>query len=181
MPGGHRAGRPQPSCSSDCRRRNEPARKESASIAGVSVPTEVTKSGARPPDLDYAFLASWAGLQPDGTMTAVGMSFLRVSRQDTPMTLAVAGRVRLYDDASETQLTIRLVSPAGITVEVSNALKAAAGPDTQYGDNRRQVLFVLNTHAPIDHLGSYTVTIALDGVKVRELIFEVVKPPDHQA
>lgn len=151
-------------------------------MADVSEPAEQpSTSGKRPPDLDYAFLASWAGLQPDGTMTAVGMSFLRVTRQESPMTLAVAGRVRLYDDVSETQLTIRLMSPAGVTVEVSNALKAAAGPDTQYGDDRRQVLFVLNTHAPIDRVGSYSVTVALDSAQVRELIFEVVNPPDQRA
>lgn len=137
---------------------------------------EATGDG-RPPDLDYAFLASWAGLQPDGTMTAVGMGFLRVPRQPNPMTLAVAGRVRLYDDVPEAQLTIRLVSPAGVTVEVTNALKAAEGTDAQYGDNRRQVLFVLNTHAPLDQVGSFNVTLWLDRVQVRELIFEVVESP----
>lgn len=147
----------------------------------VGDPASEADTIARSADLDYAFLASWAGLQPDGTMTAVGMSFLRVTRQDSPMTLAVAGRVRLYGDVPETQLTIRLESPVGVTVEVSNALKAAAGRDAQYGDDRRQVLFVLNTHAPVDVLGSYRVKIALDGTEARELIFEVVNSPDQQA
>src|SRR5512133_4149194 len=38
---------------------------------------------SRPPELDYAFLASWAGIQADGTLTAVGISFLRVRQVAT--------------------------------------------------------------------------------------------------
>jgi len=64
----------------------------------------------RLPELDYAFLASWAGIQADGTKTAVGMGFLRVV-QAAATPIAVAGRIRVFNDSDPTPFSIRVVHP----------------------------------------------------------------------
>jgi hypothetical protein len=134
----------------------------------------------RPAELDYAFLASWAGLQPDGTMTAVGMSFLRVQRQDMPMSLAVAGRIRVYGASEGARLTIRMTRPGANALEVSDWLRVSNDESASYDDGRRQILFVLNTQTQISEAGMYTVDISLDDKLARTLKFEVIPSPAAQ-
>ena len=131
---------------------------------------------SRPPELDYAFLASWAGFQADGTMTAVGMSFLRV-RQVATTPMAVAGRIRLFKDSESAPLAIRIATPSGPAVEIVDEVAPSEDEATRYGDDRQQLLFVLNTHVQTAQLGKYDVQISLNDQVVRTLSFEVVAPP----
>ena len=160
------------------------------SVVGFPSPTERTlarttaqvrivppmTADSRPPELDYAFLASWAGIQADGTLTAVGMSFLRV-RQVATTPMAVAGRIRLFKDSEPAPLAIRIASPSGPAVEIVDEVAQSEDEATRYGDDRQQLLFVLNTHVQTAQLGKYDVQISLNDQVVRTLSFEVVAPP----
>jgi hypothetical protein len=131
---------------------------------------------SKPPELDYAFLASWAGIQADGTLTAVGMSFLRV-RQVATTPMAVAGRIRLFKDSQPAPLAIRIATPSGPAVEIVDEVAPSEDEATRYGDDRQQLLFVLNTHVQTAQLGKYDVQISLNDQIVRTLSFEVVALP----
>ena len=128
------------------------------------------------PELDYAFLASWAGIQADGTLTCVGMSFLRVLQ--APVTsMAVAGRIRLFDQSPPTQLGIRVAIPGGGGIEVTDQIQPSGEDSRRYGENREQVLFVLNTQVPTIAIGKYDVILTLGNETVRRLSFEVAPLP----
>jgi len=130
----------------------------------------------RKPELDYAFLASWAGIQADGTLTAVGMSFLRV-RQAPITPIAVAGRIRFFSDSQPAPLAIRIATPNAPAVEIVDELAPSDDEATRYGGDKQQLLFVLNTHVQTAQLGKYDVQISLSGKEVRTLSFEVVAQP----
>jgi hypothetical protein len=134
----------------------------------------MTKS--RPPELDYAFLASWAGIQADGTLTAVGMSFLRV-RQAPLTAMAVGGRIRFFIDSEPVPLAIRIAAPNAPAVEIVDEIAPSDDEATRYGGDRQQLLFVLNTHVQTAQLGKYDVQISLNDKVVRTLSFEVVAQP----
>jgi hypothetical protein len=138
--------------------------------------TTLLVANSRPPELDYAFLASWAGIQADGTLTAVGMSFLRV-RQVTATPLAIAGRIRLFKSSQPAPLAIRIATPSGLAIEILNEVAPSDNEATRYGDDRQQLLFVLNTQVQTADLGKYDVQISLNGELVRTLSFEVVAQP----
>lgn len=126
-------------------------------------------------ELDYAFLASWAGIQADGTLTAAGMSFLR-RKQSDHSPIAIAGRIRMRSDLESAYLTIRLSPPTGggAVLEISDRLTPSGGDAGIYDANRRQILFVLNTQLMSAALGTYDVELRLNGDMARNLSFEVV-------
>lgn len=125
-------------------------------------------------ELDYAFLAHWARVNADGTLTAVDASFLRVAvPPETLLPLAIAGRVRFIDEPYSAELVIEFQG-AGINMAYSATIKADEG--SSYGDRRRHALFALTTQIPVVGPGEYSVNVSLDGKLVRELIFTTVDP-----
>lgn len=123
-------------------------------------------------ELDYAFLAQWAGVQNDGTLTAVGMSFVRVTAPAPGQVFAfcVAGRIRgPHDDDAELEIAIE--APAGQLVRVSGALRLTG--EGRYSPGRAHSLFAVNTQVPLVEAGLYTVTVTVGGQVGRVLKFEV--------
>ncbi len=127
-------------------------------------------------ELDYAFLAQWARVNGDGTLTAVDASFLRVTAQPGALfPMAVAGRVRFLGEPYSSDLVIELQGP-DLSVQVSATITADEG--SSYGDGRRHALFALTTQVPIVGPGEYRVSVSLDGQPARVLIFTVVTPSE---
>lgn len=125
-------------------------------------------------ELDYAFLAQWARVNRDGTLTAVDASFLRASAPaGTLFPVAVAGRVRFPSAPYSAELVIELEGP---DLSVGYSATVTADEGSSYGDGRRHSLFALTTQVPIVGPGEYRVTVSLDGSPVRVLIFTAVPP-----
>ena len=108
--------------------------------------------------------------RPTEPLTAVGMSFLRVRQVATT-------RIRLFKDSEPAPLAIRIATPSGPAVEILDEVAPSEDEATRYGDDRQQLLFVLNTHVQTAQLGKYDVQISLNHQVVRTLSFEVVAPP----
>ncbi len=122
-------------------------------------------------ELDYAFLAQWARVNGDGTLTAVDASFLRVSGLPGSLfPMAIAGRVRFLGEPYSADLLIELEGPGA---SVAFSATVTADETSSYGDGRRHSLFALTTQVPIIEPGEYRVTISLDGKRARVLIFTV--------
>lgn len=135
-------------------------------------------------ELDYAFPAEWAKVNPDGTLTSINASFLHfVSPLGAPMQFAVAARLRFTGACTDCDLRIELRAPDGSTMTFKDHIEAANAPT--YGDPpRRHVLTVLNTGFIIQAYGMVNIKIFLNDSLVRTLMFDISTPPtqaEHQA
>jgi hypothetical protein len=62
-------------------------------------------------------------------------------------------------------------------IQIVDQVAPSDDETTRYGEDRQQLLFVLNTHVQTASLGKYDVQISLNDVVVRTLSFEVVAQP----
>lgn len=126
-------------------------------------------------ELDYAFLAQWARVNADGTLTAVDASFLRVFiRKGGMLPLAIAGRVRFLEPPYEADLTVEL-KVGNVSLDYSGHITASEA--SAYGKGRRHSLFALTTQVPINEYGEHIITVKLNGgEQARTLIFTAVGP-----
>ncbi len=124
-------------------------------------------------ELDYAYLAEFAQLI-DGKLTAVNASFIDV-KTAVPghFQFAVAGRVRAPADADQIRLTVKLVSPDGITFAWNAELTPEGLP---VYDGKVGILFAVRLGIPITRHGLFVVTIDVDDEEARRLAFEAVEP-----
>lgn len=121
-------------------------------------------------ELDYALLAEWARVNATGTLTVIDGSFLRVHAPvGTLVPLAVAGRVRFLGEPFETTVRVQFELTEGPSISFEVA--ATAEEEASYGDDRRHVLFALNTQLPVLSAGRCKVSIFLNGVLARDLYF----------
>ncbi len=90
-------------------------------------------------ELDYAFLAQFAKVNGDGTLTALEASFLRmtVAEGSGVVPVAVAGRIRFPGEPYSAHLEVHFLSPGGNVVQYG--LLAQADKPSEYGDGRRHV------------------------------------------
>lgn len=130
-------------------------------------------------ELDYAFLAEYAKVEPSGNLTAVGASYTHVAVSGFPAQhlVSVAGRVRIK--LGETpSLRVRLQSPdESLTLEAG--LQLAAGPDSRpYGPNLDTlgIQFAMTVALPLPVPGLYKVHVLLDDEEVRFLAFTASSP-----
>lgn len=124
------------------------------------------------PDLDYAYLAEYARVDPVGTLSVIGASFTEVTGVRFPASMAVyiAGRLRMAEGADPTQLTIRFNGPTAQTPRVE--VGAAMAPDglaTYRG--RVGVLFTVGMNVPLVEPGLQEFVIRLGDREVRTLRF----------
>ncbi|MFT4227954.1 DUF6941 family protein [Micropruina sp.] len=125
-------------------------------------------------ELDYAYLAQFARVDPDGTLTALNASFLRlIADPGAGVPLAVAGRIRFMSEPYEADLTVAFRSPSGGRLDFVTHVRAEE--PTTYADTRRHVLFALNTTV-VSEQGEYVVEISIDNVTVRTLIVTISHP-----
>jgi len=121
-------------------------------------------------ELDYAYLARWARVNPDGTLTAIDASFVATSAPGGVLQLAVAGRVRFKGAPYQCKADVAIAIGA-LTVSLGVDLSAVDAPS--YTGDRRHVLFALTTQIPVPEPGDCHVTISLDGELARELVCTV--------
>jgi len=128
------------------------------------------------PNLDYAFLADYAKIDANGTLTSVGASFTIIQTPELPATqlLSVAGRLRMAEDSKSVSLSFVFAGPASprIALEIPVAPENAVPYDGKVG-----VLFVATTLVPLMSEGLHTVTISIADRQVRLLAFEVKRAP----
>ena len=130
--------------------------------------------------LDYAFVADFAKVEPNGTLTAIGASWTFVQANTLPSVhrMAVAGRIR--GKVGEVPIAIR-VDVWGPDDTFRLAAEAQLGPSTKarpYGDGFVGHLFALDLQIPLPAVGLYVIYIDLDGERARRLAFDVVKAPE---
>ena len=133
-------------------------------------------------ELDYAFLAEYARVDPSGSLTSVGASYTHVGIPMTPTQhlLSVAGRIRITTESPSVLLRV-VMRDAAKTMSVSYETTLEPVPGARvYAGNKLGILFALNTLMPIIELGSYEVVLELDDVEVRRLYFtaETVEPAE---
>lgn len=126
-------------------------------------------------NLDYAFLADYARVEPNGTLTSIGASFTYVNAQSLPTNhrMAVAGRVRARIEERDIQLGVELVGP-------NESYVLRAGAELNPGDNVRPYgeerfvghLFALDVQVPLPSAGVYLINLSLAGEHVRTLAFD---------
>lgn len=130
------------------------------------------------PDLDFAFLADYAKVEPTGTLTAVSASWTHIEAMQLPAMhrMAIAGRIRARMDDPPIAVRVEIVGP-------DDAFRIAAGfsltprPDARpYGDGHIGHLFAVDTSIPLPTEGLYEVLILIDDEPARRLAFEVVRP-----
>lgn len=126
--------------------------------------------------IDYAFLADFAKVEPNGTLTVVGASFnfLTVPMVPVNYRLAVAGRVRSRKDDGTIPLRISFSGPnETYNINTDGELTPAEDALT-YGDGLLGHLFALDMQLPIPVVGTYTVDVTLPASGAsRRLAFEV--------
>ncbi|MBZ5735637.1 hypothetical protein K8Z61_14170 [Nocardioides sp. TRM66260-LWL] len=130
-------------------------------------------------EIDYAFLADYAKVNPTGSLTAVGASwhFLQVPALPTKHRLSIAGRVRGKVGDEAVAIEFRIQGPNdGFTISLGGELMAP--PNAGYGDGKVGLLFAVDIDVPLPTTGLYQVTVVLPDADVRRrLAFEVVLPP----
>lgn len=128
-------------------------------------------------NLDYAFLADYARVETNGTLTSIGASFTHVTAQSLPTShrIAVAGRVRAPLDERDIQLGIDLVGPNDSWVLRTEAVLNPTEDSRPYGDEGLiGHLFALDVQIPLPEEGLYRVNLVLNGEPVRMLAFDAV-------
>lgn len=134
-------------------------------------------------EIDYAFLADYAKVEPNGVLTAVGASwtFAESSQFPTAWRLAVACRVRatLAEGAIPFQVVFRGPVGAANTVTLTAGGELVPGEVVRpYGpEGRVGHLFAIDMQVPLPAPGLYEVEIELPqhGDR-RRLAFDAVRP-----
>lgn len=133
-------------------------------------------------ELDYAFLADYARVDPQGLLTAVGASFTPRRRPRRPgfAPHAVAGRVRARIDEGPVPIRVEIVGPEQ-SYTLGLATELTAGPNTQpYRDNISGHIFIVDMQMPLPVPGLYVINLYLAEEHARRLAFDVgtaARPP----
>lgn len=130
--------------------------------------------------LDYAFLADYAKVTANGTLTSVGASwtYLQAVNLPTQHRMSVAGRVRAKIAEDPVELRIEVKGPEELFhLGLDAQLRATPGA-RPYGDGYIGHLFALDMQVPLPRTGLYTVTLSVDGKWARDLKFDVEQVPE---
>lgn len=132
-------------------------------------------------DIDYAFVAEFARVEPNGTLTAIGSSwtFLEAETIPTAHRMAIAGRVKAHVDEGTVPVKVRLQGPDR-SFELSAEADLIRPPESKpYGGGFVGLLFAIDLQLLIPQTGLYEVFIELPAEqKTRRLAFEVVTPSE---
>lgn len=126
-------------------------------------------------ELDYAFLADFARVEPNGTLTAVGASWthLWVTQLPSVHRMAIAGRVRAAVSEGRIPVRVEIIDPEGSTIVSTDFGLEAGEGSLPYDGDRLGHLFAIETVIPIVSHGKFKVSVILSGDRVRDLFFEV--------
>lgn len=133
-------------------------------------------------DLDYAFVADFARVDPNGTLTAVGASWTHAWVHDVPaaIRLAVAGRMRLQEAEQAIPMRIEMENSAGELLVGTNFELSRSTNSVAYRDGRVGILFAVNAVVPVTEIGLVHIGVLAQDLKLRDLYFEVLKRDPSQ-
>lgn len=131
-------------------------------------------------ELDYAFLADYARVESNGTLTVIGASWTFIVASQVPAVhrMAIAGRIRSTPEAEPVPLRIEVVAPEGKYRMALNAELTRAPAARPYGAaGRVGHLFAVDMDLPLPVYGLYEVHIHVADRHARRLAFDVVEGP----
>ena len=133
-------------------------------------------------ELDYAFLADFARVDPNGTLTAIGASWTFVHAVLLPSVhrMAVAGRIRAKKEAGPVVIRVAIHGPGDAFTLAADSEIAASPATRPYGSGLVGHLFAWNLEVPLPNEGVYSIYIDVDGERARRLAFEVVRSADQR-
>ena len=126
-------------------------------------------------ELDYAFIADFAKVEPNGTLTVNSASWTSLRTPVLPVArrLAIAGRIRAHVDESPVALQIVFSAPDQ-AFNIGTEALLSPGPDARpYGDGKIGHLFALDWQVLLPSVGLYTINITINGEHARRLAFDV--------
>lgn len=130
-------------------------------------------------EIDYAFLADFAKVEPNGTLTSVGASFTYLTAPAFPSAhrIAIAGRVRARVHERDIPFRITFTTP-NEQVRLNTEGELSPSPHIRpYGEGWLGHLFALDMQIPLPVPGLYWIEIDVgDGASVRRLAFEAGLP-----
>lgn len=124
-------------------------------------------------ELDYAFVASFARVNHNNTLTVLDAGFLGVEISKLPkeFTYYIAGRIRFRNGCSGTDLGVEIKNPDGAYV---NAVKQIEATADVYGEDRRShAMFAVGVTSDVSQYGDVDITVRIDGKICRMLKFTV--------
>lgn len=127
-------------------------------------------------EIDYAFVADYARVEENGTLTTVGASymFLGVERFPAPHRLYIAGRVRGREDEEPPVMSVTVTGPGDPPFKVSTTAQLQRSTNARpYGDGKLGYLFAMEASIVLAAPGLCEVIITLpDYDEERRLAFE---------
>lgn len=133
--------------------------------------------------MDYAYLADYAKVHPDGLLTAVGASYTLVMTSQLPIAhrVFVAGRVRMEAAAERrVSMSVQVAGPEENSPEIRVDFDVNGAHAKPY-DDRVGAMFVVETLYPIVSPGLHTVTVCIEEQCVRTLAFTVELVEEEEA
>jgi len=130
-------------------------------------------------EIDYAFLADFAKVEANGTLTAVGASWTYLTTEGFPAghRMSVAGRVRARVDEGDVPIRVSYTTPNEAVRLNADGLLVPTDAQRPYGDGWIGHLFAMDMAIPLPAPGLYWVEISIgDGASVRRLAFEAGLP-----
>lgn len=133
-------------------------------------------------ELDYAFLAEYASIDPSGRLNALGASYTHVAVPQLPgqHLLSVAGRIRAEAGAEPTPFELTIKAPGEAYVMHLEGEVSENERSRPY-DGKVGLLFVFNSMIPLPMEGLYEVLINVDGRLARRLAFDVAVGAQQQS
>ncbi len=131
-------------------------------------------------ELDYAFVADFARVEPNGTLTSIGASWTFLEAKELPAVhrMAVAGRIRARVEEGEIGVRIDVRGPNDLFNIAATGMVGGRTGARPYGDGLVGHLFALDLQIPLPTEGTYIINVELDGEQVRRLAFEVTRAPE---
>lgn len=130
----------------------------------------------RTPELDYAFLASYAAIR-GGSLTALDASFtsMRIPQTQSKIEFSLAGRIRADAQAKTVPLRIEIYLPEDLAVAAVDTELPTT--DAVRYDNKAGVMFAFRFSLPTIKTGLYIVRVFIDEQVARELKFDLIREP----
>ena len=125
-------------------------------------------------ELDYAFVADFARVEPNGTLTAISASWTNLVVRSFPAgrRLAIAGRVRGHIDEPSIPVRVTMSGPDAKVIFTFDFTVSPGESAQPYGEGLIGHLFAIDTMMPLTSPGVHSIEVFIDNVLARTLKFE---------
>lgn len=125
-------------------------------------------------ELDYAFVADFARVEPNGTLTAISASWTNLTVRSFPVgrRLAIAGRIRGRVDEQPIPVRVMMSRPDGKVIFTFDFTVSPGESAQPYGEGLIGHLFAIDTMMPLTGPGVHSIEVFVDEGLARTLKFE---------